>query len=341
MTHRKFPRAFTLVELLVVIAIIGILVALLLPAVQAAREAARRNTCKNNLKQLALGWQNHHSTTGHFPTGGWGWDWVGDADRGFGQDQPGGWIYNILPYIEEGTKHDLAGDGARDTVSNQQLEGARMIIREPITIITCPSRRPIGIFERSDEDGTFLAMNAKDNPSMEDNKAGRGDYAANCGDQRKNEFTSGPSSLEAAENFNWCTTNKVGEVRVGCGLPPASPELTGVCFERSEVGIRHITDGTSKTYMVGEKYLNPEYYENGLSEGDNETWCTGFNNDNYRCAFYSPVQDRIGLEDTMSFGSAHGGIWFVAFCDGHIEGLDFDIDIAIHRAFANRHDGTQ
>ena len=48
-------RAFTLVELLVVIAIIGTLVGLLLPAVQAAREAARRTQCRNSLTQLAQG----------------------------------------------------------------------------------------------------------------------------------------------------------------------------------------------------------------------------------------------------------------------------------------------
>jgi prepilin-type N-terminal cleavage/methylation domain-containing protein/prepilin-type processing-associated H-X9-DG protein len=59
--------AFTLVELLVVIAVIGILIGLLLPAIQAAREASRRTHCANNLKQIGLALQNYHSTHQKFP----------------------------------------------------------------------------------------------------------------------------------------------------------------------------------------------------------------------------------------------------------------------------------
>lgn len=97
----------TLVELLIVVAIIALLLQLAMPAVQMARESARQTQCKSNLGQLAIGCILHSDTHGHFPTGGWCSAFVGDPNRGYGEKQPGGWAYNILPYIEEQALHDM------------------------------------------------------------------------------------------------------------------------------------------------------------------------------------------------------------------------------------------
>ena len=130
-------RAFTLVELLVVIAIIGVLVALLLPAVQAARESARRTQCSNHLKQIGLAFHNHEDSMLHLPTGGWGWNYVGDPDGGFQENQPGGWTYNILPWIEQNNLREI-GLGSPGPLKPAEL--ARLV-GTPIKFYHCPSRR--------------------------------------------------------------------------------------------------------------------------------------------------------------------------------------------------------
>src|SRR5262245_25761230 len=112
--YRSKPAAarlgFTPVEILVVIAIVSILAALLLPAVQSARESARRSQCQNNIKQIALALLTFHDECNEFPYGGWGHTWVGMPGRGGGRKQPGGWIYSILPHVEERSLHDLGAE---------------------------------------------------------------------------------------------------------------------------------------------------------------------------------------------------------------------------------------
>ncbi len=346
---------FTLVELLVVIAIIGILVALLLPAVQAAREAARRTQCKSQLRQLAIGCLNHVDTHRHFPTGGWGWRWVGDADRGSGPDQPGGWLYNILPYIEEQNKYDLPSDGDPNAITRPQMIGAEQLLQQPVTIINCPSRRAIALYPYIPVREGNYAVNARTPTGQQ---VAKGDYAINSGDWvNQGEFDDnngpGPSQIEAAVSMNWMENQNRYEGR-----------LNGVCHQRSQVRLAKVTDGTTKTYLVGERYIPQSEYESGDWGGDNETWLTGYNNDVCRTGRWQPTQDstlpsELPERETVNypsrtvtesvendnngssrFGSAHPGSWNMAFCDGSVHTITYSIELFIHRSLANREDGN-
>jgi prepilin-type N-terminal cleavage/methylation domain-containing protein len=92
---RRSRSAFTLIELLAVIAIIAVLVAFLMPAVQSAREAARRTSCRNNLKLHGLALHNYHDVHGVLPPG---WS----ATTAYG-DNGWGWGASILAELEQST----------------------------------------------------------------------------------------------------------------------------------------------------------------------------------------------------------------------------------------------
>jgi len=347
-TGRQRSGGFTLVELLVVIAIIGILVALLLPAIQAAREAARRSQCKSSLRQLAIGALNHHDVHKHFPTGGWGWNWVGDPDRGYGKEQPGGWIYNMLPYIEEKALHDSGSDGDPEAAGRVQTSGASIVVQSPISIINCPSRRQPVPFPFGDSQ----AQNGLSNSQTPD-VAGRSDYAINSGHAHV-ELGGGPATYTDAKALS----ERTGTPRWPSDDIDVKRRLTGISFERSEISIRRITDGTSKTYMIGEKYVPTAQYETGIDWGDNETWCTGFNNDNFRATgrwngteileaapvIDSTPEDSLRVGDVRTwlwrFGGPHAGGWQVAYCDGSVDTVSYDIDWQVHRDLGNREDGN-
>jgi prepilin-type N-terminal cleavage/methylation domain-containing protein/prepilin-type processing-associated H-X9-DG protein len=303
--------AFTLVELLVVIAIIGVLVALLLPAVQAAREAARRTQCVNHLKQLALGCLNHESTYKHLPTGGWNWYWSGDPDRGFNQRQPGGWSYNVLPFIEQPALHAL---GAGQSVAAKKVDIAKRG-GTALKLFYCPTRRSPRAYPNN-----YDTCNS--NPIT---SAARTDYAANTGVNQTvwwNAPNSGDPSFADAPGFSY----------------PAI-DADGVIFALSIVPLSQITDGTSNTYLLGEKFLNADHWVDGQEGTDNNPLYSGFDWDWQRWAGNGLVRDRKGLSDWLSFGGSHPGVVNFAFCDGSVRGISYSITVTNHTRLCNRWDG--
>lgn len=321
--QKRLINGFTLVELLVVIAIIGVLVALLLPAVQAARESSRMAQCKNHIKQLSLAMAQHEGALGHLPSAGWLGDWTGDPNNGAGAGQPGGWVYNILPYIEQASVHQI-GKGLSGTDLKKELARRDAM---PIGFLNCPTRRPSvaypNLYNKVAINGRFAEFHA------------RSDYAANAGDIRELERWCEkhvPKAFDAAKLLNW---------------RPQTDWYNGIGYCGAIVEMRHITDGTSNTYAVGERFLEPEKSLRGEATADDWPMYNGFQDDLYRSVYYDPSEpdkaqipkpDVDGVEDSYRFGSSHPGGVNMGMCDGSVTTISFDIDPDVHRRNGHRSD---
>ena len=170
-------------ELLVVITIMGILVSMLLPAVNSARESGRNLQCKNNLMQMGRACIAHEEAQGIFPTGGWGWYWVGDPDCGYGDQQPGGWIYNILPHTEMNNLHDLGKTPPGLTPNNSTKQAAILqMVSTALPFTNCPTRRREALYPQ-DWGTNYIAHNSGGVTSPAGTLLARTDYAVNVGDR--------------------------------------------------------------------------------------------------------------------------------------------------------------
>lgn len=291
--HARSRHAFTLVELLVVIAIIGVLIGLLLPAVQSAREAARRSSCTNNMKQIGLAIHNYaHGTKERFPEG-----WLCEdhhADEGIGW----GWAARILPHMEEA---NLGNTVAGHIRANPQvaISGAASNVKNAVIRgFLCPSD-PKGsnpIFDIGDGLGTFSRSNY---PGM-----------------------FGSEEVEGHDH---------GGGGGGGGHDDDHPfEADGIFFANSRVEFRNVTDGLSKTIMVGER--DSRLLDNvwiGMIYSADEAMV--------RVVGTGAHMFNEGHED--DFSSSHPNGINVLFADGHVEFLQNSLNESILRSMSTRAGG--
>jgi prepilin-type N-terminal cleavage/methylation domain-containing protein len=362
---RATRAAFTLVELLVVIAIIGILVALLLPAVQAARDAARRTQCVNNLKNLGLAISNFHDTHNFFPLGGTVAnqsiieDYLRDSAtaplaqrRGpaNGPLQQGiGWMFQILPYLEEGAVTNL--------VRQEDLQ------KQVITLYNCPSRRGATIGPANVSLVDYAGATA--GPSRSEYGNDIDAYFANpsgnvldifwgCDNCPRGGLPS-RSQVQLAkldgrpvqyrgviQRCDWVPVNQ-----------PGNPNAPGshVGFTK-KVSYKNVTDGSAKTLLVSEKRLRPSEYSGvksfnpgagGAVAFDDKGWADGWDFDNLRSTMFPIEPDGEDSRDDQTFGyafgSAHSAGINALFCDTSVRMIQYDVDRETFNRYGHRFDG--
>jgi prepilin-type processing-associated H-X9-DG protein len=109
----------------------------------------------------------------------------------------------------------------------------------------------------------------------------------------------------------------------------------------SEFAIGEIKDGTTNTYLAGERYLRPDDYETGLGSADDQGALMGFDRDVIRWVnnAANPMQDRNGVDRFNNFGSAHANGFNMVMCDGSVHSITYSIDLELHRRLGVRNDG--
>lgn len=241
---RKNRRAFTLVELLVVIAVIGVLVGLLLPAVQQAREAARRAQCGNNLRQLGLALHNYHATFDRLPPGyvsyatrdGSGPAWA-HIDPLTWDAAPGwGWGAAILSQLEQ-TALDEVIDDARPIWDPRNAAA----VATGIPTFRCPSA--------AGEVDAFTVRNASGGPLSiggRQLRLGRSHYVASHGQE---SCWGECGSAATGEIFSNIYTGATTIVQID---GDAARVADGPFYRNSDTRFADVLDGTSNTIFLGE-----------------------------------------------------------------------------------------
>ena len=323
MTKQTQTKGFTLVELLVVIAIIAMLVTLLLPAVQAAREAARRTQCINKLKQIGLSCLNLESALGSFPGGG-DTPWPRIEDNVINGTQLGpekhgySWAFQILPYLEEGAVTDITS--------------TEIIDKTFIPLYGCPSRRDLN--PSAQQGGRILMDYASATPKGGNTR--NGEYREYGWDTEDSYWQGSIWSVPGGKQY-------YGIIVRANAWPPSTKESVG---SSRPTTAGKVTDGFSKTLMIGEKRLIQSRYATG-DWHDDRGWSDGWDPDTVRSTAFEYGRDLRDASDWpkgirnygFHFGSAHQQGMHSVFADGAVKRIDYSVDRLVFNSMGDRRDG--
>jgi len=327
---RRF--GFTLVELLVVIAIIGVMVGLLLPAVQAAREAARRSSCSNNLKQIGLALHNYEGAFKALPINGTDGRGNPYPDPPAADVRTVSWMVGILPFCEQPALYEAINFSFEST--NDPRNGASFnsapnpsnafVARSTVATYRCPSDGQSGerLSNRANRTGDKeLALN---------------NYKGVAGSNWA--WGNFPVTSGLLARTRWTSPDSNGLDR-GNGMLSRSPNYS------SQTAFKHVTDGLSNVFMVGE----------ALPAFSTHTWWYWWNGSTATCAVPLNVQaqcqntgSRLGdllacgndWPNNYSFMSLHTGGGQFTMGDASVRFISDSIDLTLYRQLACTLDGT-
>ncbi len=322
--HCSRRRAFTFLELLIVLALVAVLIAFLVPAVQKVRESSNRTQCMNNLKQLAMGCHRYDQVNKFLPP------------ARIGRDAYATWPVLIMPFIDQNGIY--AQWDIRQGFSSQTA-GARESV---VPMFFCSSRRE-PMISPADQNG--LANPSRPAQANGGMPGACGDYGGCSGDGTNMSMNTANGTMICGRVLNPPNPGPQAGLQ-GIDQPNNTPPtlpLVPILEFSGYVSLATIADGKSNTLLLGEKHVRTGHH--GMRSDGDAAYYSGANYNTAQRAAGPGYPIARGPGDSNSnhrdmFGSVHDGICFFAIADGSVRSLATTIDLVTLGRMANRADGN-